>query len=222
MKIAFQIPIAKKENACIQMENKYFFITEIAHLCRTKPVPTTDGTYATWYLQIDKLVQAAGYSDDSLATVTAATSFEMLDNDKTEVYSNFQRVSVARIVKGTYYLLPFGTYAPLDIVPNPWAAVVTGAPGATGLAAVIAGSHYPYLADRDTDLMNNTSISNCITVMVDGKAKEALDAAKSVKATNEAINWNHAVGAVQVANQLTNTLQAAARSTGPVSSMFVK
>lgn len=191
MKVSIKVPIASVLVASIKMENQYFYIREITALCRTAPQYATDGTNALIYLQIDKTVQGAGYGAD-INSQSAATDFQVIDNNKVETLMNFQRVSVATFRKGVSYLLPLTAYGSVPIIPN---VIVTAVGGAgTGVAGVVPALNFRFDCPEDMDVLNGTAITGCITVEENGKVLQAYEEVKAVAKQQKAVAYAEAIG----------------------------
>jgi len=202
MKVAIKVPKASQALASITMENKNFYITEIADLCRTKPTYSTDDTSTIIILQIDKTVQGAGFGPDINAQA-AATVFEVLDNDRTETLQNFQRVTVSKFKRGVVYLVPGTQFAPLNLTPSYYSTVVGGIGTVAG--NVIVASHFRYDCANDVDILNATSIASCITVEVNGAMLVAVEQRKAENKQAEAAQMAVSIGVPdQVVMGLTN------------------
>lgn len=206
MKIAFKLAKANMNIAAIQMENSPFLVSDILPLLNPNGFAIScDGTDVIIYLNINKLVQAAGSYTGGVFTSTS--TFQRLDNDETEGYINFQpNVTVAKFVKGTTYLIDTDVVAPLPMIPNMSHSFI--------VAGVTAGSDlenfrqtkFLFDCDQDTEIMNATSISSCITVQRLGANVAAANAVRTLKKATEVYNFALATGDVQTARLVQNDL----------------
>jgi len=206
MKVIFSVPKASVLLASIQIENKYWYVREIAALCRTAPSYSTDDTSAIISLQIDCSVQAAGYGADITAQ-TAATTFQPIDRDGIVTISKFTRETVAKIMKGVVYLIPGTNYLPVAIVPNYWSTNVGGT--GTIANAVVTATNFRYNAFQDDSILNAAAgqITNCITCVIDGAAMEGYDAAKAIAKTDKQAMFAQSIGAIETSKAMISSIR---------------
>lgn len=176
MKCVFKIPYANLATAAIKIENQNVQLNKLMGMLNDIRIVFVDEEVdkAMIYINIDKLVQAAGYIDGG--ALVAASTFQRLDNDDVETFRNINlSVSVAKFVKGTTYLIPVSELAPLSIVPDMKNVLINGVTDAH-----FAGTHFRFDCVEDTDVLNSTAINDCITC-------EVLGQAALLKASNRAI-----------------------------------
>jgi len=203
MKVVFVVPIAEMDNAAIQMENSYWRVKKIMPFLKTPLQVSLNSarTEAMIYVNIDKTIQAGGYTNNAGA-FTAGTNFETLDNNRTEVFKNMQAVTITKFQRGVVYLVPATAQGVLNLIPSVPAVGVAGALtynadiGAT-MSIVLPsynGTHFRFDCNEDTDLLGTVSIADCISVDWNGSVQAASDEVRAERKIIEGIQFGIATG----------------------------
>lgn len=186
MKIYFKVLIANKATAYVTMENQNFLIKEILPLCNSYNI-SEDATHTKFTLSLDQNIQGCG---DGTA---GAAALVVLDNTGIIKYYNFQRTTVFKLLAGQLILLPYAIEPAVPVVPSNQSAVCTGATG-----EVFEVTHWPYVAEKDTDLIGQTSVANCITMDISAQGVIAADNRKKQKDASQKLQAANAIGITKI------------------------